>query len=102
MNMVYFIGEDFAFEADADEVTRLLNLVLDGDDDSFATGLTKFPNKQIAECVDLMSWECDAFLINMINFIETEGRFAINHGKIKFGVSNDPDEARFALLNEEF
>ena len=105
MNVIFagdFNGEDFAVRADADEVSRLLTLIMEGRDDMFHRKLADQP-EMVRRCVDAMAYEDDIFINNMMSMLESEQfRFGIFHGHLVFGAGSDHVQAATAFVNKEF
>ena len=94
-------GKFFAFVMPKQRVINLMGLVLEGKDDEFERKL-KYMLPCEAAALDAMSWEHEDTINAYINELQNNGRFAVKHDRVEFGVGTNGVDSAVAFNNKEF
>ena len=105
-NTIIFAGtkndKGFCVSADADKVVAALEVAALGESGwDIEHALAKLDGL-VKECATAISWEAEDTIKTFITIIKSNGRFAVCHRPVVFGVGTTHQQALDALTNEEF
>lgn len=94
-------GEFFATVVPVENIKTLFKMIHMGRDNVFEEMLTMLATNK-AKVISAMAWESNLFMNEMVELIETGGRFAIKHGDLEFGCAADGVNSAAAFANKEY
>lgn len=94
-------GKFFAAVIPKKRVANMLQLINDGKDDEFDRKL-QYMLPHEAAVMNAMAWEAEDTIAAWMKELENNGRFAVKHGKLEFGVATDGVQSAEAFFNKEF